>query len=215
MFGYKSSAVFWVLCGRNRWVGRTSAVTRRKHVLFWSLRPLAPFTLVRAGICARTIHASPLPPKMPEPATWRSTRSEDYFTGAGSSSSLVMYLRRVFVPPSLELHPLDLLTRMSPLAFVQCVMYAQMSGELERLARFGVVVDPLHGPSRIPTFHSNSTSTLGCIHEHAHPIIGGIPLAQAVILLVNGCIAFGLNVVSFSANGKVGALSMTVAGKSH
>lgn len=31
-------------------------------------------------------------------------------------------------------------------------------------------------------------------------------------LLLNGCIAFGLNVVSFSANRRVGALGMTVAG---
>ena len=31
---------------------------------------------------------------------------------------------------------------------------------------------------------------------------------------MNGVMAFGLNVVSFSANKKVGALSMTVAGKS-
>jgi len=30
-------------------------------------------------------------------------------------------------------------------------------------------------------------------------------------LLINGCIAFGLNVVSFTANKKAGALSMTVA----
>jgi len=30
-------------------------------------------------------------------------------------------------------------------------------------------------------------------------------------LLFNGCIAFGLNIVSFTANKKAGALSMTVA----
>lgn len=32
-------------------------------------------------------------------------------------------------------------------------------------------------------------------------------------LLFNGCIAFGLNIVSFTANKKAGALSMTVAGE--
>jgi hypothetical protein len=32
-------------------------------------------------------------------------------------------------------------------------------------------------------------------------------------LALNGCIAFGLNVVSFSANKKVGALGITVAGE--
>ncbi|KAF8208197.1 triose-phosphate transporter family-domain-containing protein [Mycena galopus ATCC 62051] len=34
---------------------------------------------------------------------------------------------------------------------------------------------------------------------------------QLIALLLNGCIAFGLNVVSFSANRRVGALGMTVA----
>ena len=34
----------------------------------------------------------------------------------------------------------------------------------------------------------------------------------AVGLIINGCIAFGMNIVSFTANKKAGALSMTVAG---
>jgi hypothetical protein len=38
------------------------------------------------------------------------------------------------------------------------------------------------------------------------------PLKLAA-LFVNGAIAFGLNIVSFTANKKAGALSMTVAGK--
>jgi hypothetical protein len=38
---------------------------------------------------------------------------------------------------------------------------------------------------------------------------------KAIALLLNGCIAFGLNVVSFSANRRIGALGMTVAGTSH
>ncbi|KAL7284653.1 hypothetical protein ACG7TL_001950 [Trametes sanguinea] len=89
------------------------------------------------------------------------------------------------LPPSLNLHPLDLLTRMSPLAFVQCVAYAYMSGEFNRIQ------------SPRP---SNPESTLS--------VVGGLPL---LLLLGNGIIAFGLNVVSFTANGKVGALNMTVA----
>lgn len=36
--------------------------------------------------------------------------------------------------------------------------------------------------------------------------------SKAVALLVNGVIAFGLNVVSFTANKKTSALTMTVAG---
>ena len=37
----------------------------------------------------------------------------------------------------LKLHPLDLLLRMSPLAFVQCVACAWYTGELERVRVFG------------------------------------------------------------------------------
>lgn len=37
-------------------------------------------------------------------------------------------------------------------------------------------------------------------------------LEKAGALLVNGAIAFGLNYVSFTANKKAGALTMTVAG---
>ena len=38
---------------------------------------------------------------------------------------------------------------------------------------------------------------------------------DAAGLIMNGCIAFGLNIVSFTANKKAGALSMTVAGMFH
>lgn len=37
--------------------------------------------------------------------------------------------------------------------------------------------------------------------------------SKAIALLINGVIAFGLNVVSFTANKKTGPLTMTVAGK--
>ncbi|KAI8337624.1 TPT-domain-containing protein [Chlamydoabsidia padenii] len=79
----------------------------------------------------------------------------------------------------LKLHPLDLLLRMSPLAFVQCVFYAYATGELERVRTF----------------------------SSAHMTI---PLASG--LLVNGLLAFALNIVSFTANKKTSALTMTVAG---
>lgn len=81
----------------------------------------------------------------------------------------------------LQLHPLDLLTRMSPLAFVQCVFVALVSGELEHV-------------------REASAREMG--------------LGRAVALITNGMLAFLLNVVSFTANKKVGALSMTVAGES-
>lgn len=78
----------------------------------------------------------------------------------------------------LKLHPLDLLMRMSPLAFIQCVMYGWYTGELERVRRYGA-----------------TQMTRG----------------KAIALLVNGIIACGLNIVSFTANKKAGALTMTVS----
>ena len=50
-----------------------------------------------------------------------------------SASSL---LRRLFFPPPLNLHPLDLLTQTAPLAFIQLIAYAQLSGELTALRSF-------------------------------------------------------------------------------
>lgn len=76
----------------------------------------------------------------------------------------------------LKLHPLDLLMRMSPLAFVQCVVYSWSSGELDRVRHYGAV---------------EMTRT------------------KVLALLVNGSIAFGLNVVSFTANKKTSALTMS------
>jgi hypothetical protein len=69
--------------------------------------------------------------------------------------------------------------RMSPLAFVQCVLYAHLSGELTHVRAYA-------------------------LREMTH--------GKALALACNGAIAFGLNVVSFTANMRVGALSMTVAG---
>ncbi|TBU25747.1 TPT-domain-containing protein [Dichomitus squalens] len=101
-----------------------------------------------------------------------------------SSTSPSINTRSPFVPPPLHLHPLDLLTRLSPLAFIQCVAYAYLSGELGRIR--SVFVDGNAPPSAAGWWYP-------------------------ILLLGNGFIAFGLNVVSFTANGKVGALNMTVA----
>lgn len=73
----------------------------------------------------------------------------------------------------LQLHPLDLLSRVSPLAFVQRVLVALLSGELERLRQ------------------SSARE---------------MDLGRAVELAANGCLAFVLNVVSFTANKKVEAM---------
>ena len=48
-------------------------------------------------------------------------------TSTSSSSS---------TPIRLQLHPLDLLTRMSPLAFIQCVFFAMLTGELDRVRAY-------------------------------------------------------------------------------
>lgn len=79
----------------------------------------------------------------------------------------------------LKLNPLDLLFRMSPLAFIQCVVYAYLTGELDQVREFS--------------------------QEN-------MSLSLASGLLLNGVIAFGLNIVSFTANKKTSALTMTVAG---
>ncbi|KAA1474384.1 TPT-domain-containing protein, partial [Dentipellis sp. KUC8613] len=87
--------------------------------------------------------------------------------------------------PRLQLHPLDLLTRMSPLAFAQCIVYAHASGELDTLF----------------LKEQTSSSSSGLVGAYGY----------APLLAANGIIAFGLNVVSFQANRRAGALSMGVA----
>ncbi|KAJ3806270.1 TPT-domain-containing protein [Lentinula lateritia] len=81
-------------------------------------------------------------------------------------------------PKSLHLNSLALLSLLSPLAFVQCVVLAYLTGELDRVRLYS---------------QQEMTGT------------------RLLALALNGCIAFGLNVVSFSANKKVGALGITVA----
>ena len=68
---------------------------------------------------------------------------------------------------------------MSPLAFMQTLVYAYFTGELDSLK----------------TYASD----------------GFLTRRYMLVLLVNGIIAFALNVISFTANKKTGALTMTVA----
>ncbi|KAK7053052.1 hypothetical protein VNI00_004373 [Paramarasmius palmivorus] len=98
---------------------------------------------------------------------------------SGSSSPLAKHFNLRSSSPALpKLNPLAFLHLLSPLAFVQCIIFAQLSGELTRIRHYA-----------------------------------GTEMSSGKLLAVafNGCIAFGLNVVSFSANKKVGPLSMTVA----
>lgn len=69
---------------------------------------------------------------------------------------------------------------MAPLAFIQCMFYAYLSGELRSVRHFSA-------------------------HE--------MTVTKAGALIVNGCLAFVLNIVSFSACSRVGAVSMSVAGE--
>ncbi|KAG8875192.1 UAA transporter [Tulasnella sp. 332] len=96
-------------------------------------------------------------------------------------------------PSRFKLHPLDLLLRMSPLAFVQCVVYAYLSGEMERVASGAhLYVNPKFG-------------------NGGGSIVYGSQRMMCLALFGNGLIAFGLNVVSFTANKRTGPLTMTVA----
>ncbi|KAF5384186.1 hypothetical protein D9615_003258 [Tricholomella constricta] len=102
------------------------------------------------------------------------------------------------LPP---LTPLHLLHLLSPLAFVQTTLLAHFSGELDRVQAYataaaGARYSPISGFAR----------GLG---QQQPP--SGLSNTQLALLVINGVMAFALNVVSFSANRKVGALSMTVA----
>ena len=86
-----------------------------------------------------------------------------------------------FTLPKLSLSPLHLLLLLSPLAFVETMVLAHLTGELERVRYF--------------------------LLESSQPAN-----SQRTWLLLNGVLAFFLNVVSFNANRRLGPLAMTVAG---
>ncbi|KAI8319265.1 TPT-domain-containing protein, partial [Martensiomyces pterosporus] len=84
----------------------------------------------------------------------------------------------------LELSAFDLLYQLSPLALVQTLAWSVATGEFSRVVEF--------------------TRSLEATER------GGAALVGA--LLVNGSIAFVLNIASFTANKKTGPLAMTVTG---
>ncbi|KAF8895889.1 triose-phosphate transporter family-domain-containing protein [Gymnopilus junonius] len=86
-----------------------------------------------------------------------------------------------FTLPKLCLSPLHLLYLLSPLAFIQTTLLAHFTGELDRVRWH------LFGPGEITSPD------------------------MRMWLLLNGILAFGLNVVSFNANRRVGPLGMSVA----
>ncbi len=98
----------------------------------------------------------------------------------------------------LVLTPIELLLRMSPLAFIQSLIYAYLNGELSSI-------------SSTPP----STSFVSDPASNSSPITLPFSLPSPKLLLAlagNGLIAFLLNLSSFSTNKNTGALTMTVCG---
>jgi hypothetical protein len=116
-----------------------------------------------------------VPVAMPVKALSRLYRIRMPFGSMSISFSFLPRFRR----HHLQLHPLDLLTRLSRLAVVQCIVYAYLFGEVDLVLR------------SFPRSHT---------------------LRQIILISGNGIIACALNIVSFEANRRSGALSMGVAG---
>ena len=129
-----------------------------------ALKTLATHEIQTASIVARPIKTHP-----------RSYYLRTPFGAATISLALFPRFRR----HHLQMHPLDLLTRLSRLAAVQCVIYAYFFGEIDYVRQW--------------TSRSNAAR-------------------QIVLLSGNGIIACALNIVSFEANRRSGALTMGVAG---
>jgi drug/metabolite transporter (DMT)-like permease len=91
----------------------------------------------------------------------------------------------IFMVGPLRLHPLDLIWRMALPSVLQCLMYGAIFGELQALPGFFKINDAI-----------GSTFNTAVVDK----------------LLINGLLALWLNWVSFTANKKTSALTMTVAG---
>jgi hypothetical protein len=89
---------------------------------------------------------------------------------------------------TLSFSPLEFLFRMSPLAFIQSLLYSYLTGEL---ATFSLTTA---APSKFDLV--------------APPSV----YRSIAVLAVNGILAFLLNISSFSTNKNAGALTMTVCG---
>ncbi|PPQ77924.1 hypothetical protein CVT25_015399 [Psilocybe cyanescens] len=92
-----------------------------------------------------------------------------------------------FSLPKLSLSPIHLLYLLSPLAFIQTTLLAHFTGELDRVRWH--LFDPATATAKY-----GSTAVNG-----------------RMWLILNGVLAFMLNMVSFNANRRVGALGMSVA----
>jgi len=131
-----------------------------------ALKTLATHEIQTAVIVARPIKAHP----------WLYCLRTPFGAATISLAPLPRFRRH-----HLQLHPLDLLTRLSRLAAVQCVIYAYFFGEMDYVRQWS----------------SRSKA-----------------VRQIILLSGNGIIACALNIVSFEANRRSGALAMGVAGHS-
>jgi hypothetical protein len=117
---------------------------------------------------------SPLPSPSPSP----STDIELSLSTSKQQQQQQQQQQQRYIP---VLHPLDLLHWTSSHALIQCVLYAYLTGELDRAHTY---------------FELELTP---------HKVLS---------LVANGAIAFGVNVISFHTNRKLGAVGMSVAGAS-
>jgi drug/metabolite transporter (DMT)-like permease len=120
-----------------------------------------------------------------------ATFGDYYYTEAGLLLTLLgtffaalktVATNRIQTGFSMHLNAFEILYHMSPLAFFQSLIYSYLSGELYRFE----------------------------MTDSAHYTFSAI-ISTILILGINGFLAFILNYVSFTANKKTGALTMTVA----
>lgn len=99
----------------------------------------------------------------------------------------------------LKFHPLDLLLRMSRMSLIRCLYLSTCTN-----ARFAALA---FAQCLAFSFVSGEMSE---IYDRTF-VTGALTKSHWFSLAVNGALAFGLNLVSFTANKKTGALTMSVA----
>ncbi|KAI9334281.1 triose-phosphate transporter family-domain-containing protein [Obelidium mucronatum] len=119
------------------------------------------------------------------------------FLGTVLSALKGISTNTLLVGNGLKFHPIELLWRMSGLSFCQCFAIAWATGEL----------DACWGLLRKLVVVAGQEQAAG-----GKTLVWLNPTWLVVAVVVNGMMAFFLNYVSFSANKKVGALSIAVAG---
>ncbi|CZR54534.1 related to glucose-6-phosphate/phosphate translocator [Phialocephala subalpina] len=144
-----------------------------------------------------------------------ATYGDYYFTTIGFILTLlgvILAAVKVYLPTvitnrimtgPLALSPLEILFRMSPLAFIQALAYSHISGELSSFS--DCLTSSAIRLSSLPNINTTNPSSY----------FTTLPLPSSQLLLAllgNGLLAFVLNISSFSTNKNTGALTMTVCG---